>query len=175
MNRYPVAYTYEADEYCTDNGCVLKAIGAKIMPQDRRLVGAGAWYQGLVEVALDRVAKARGIDRTDERSFNCSKFPGDDNPFPKAVLDEDHGECEPDCCCRRYATCGDVIDGCYAPGGDVCPMAAGGDSDEYADWEERCEACGEPVYLNGSSPETAIWMHCIPTDHDPVYTEETSA
>lgn len=127
MNRYPVSYGYEADTYCTDNGCILKAIGARIMPQDRQNAGAGAWYEALVEYALDRVAKARGIaDRQDERSFDSCSFPNSTTPvFPKSNFSEDHSECDPLCCYQRCAGCGSVMDGVSGGLGkaDICPVS----------------------------------------------------
>jgi hypothetical protein len=60
-----VGYAYRADVYCPT--CVLVALGGPTPEQSADGVD--------VEATLDRIAKARGIGRDDERDFSSDDFP----------------------------------------------------------------------------------------------------
>lgn len=139
----PVGYDFRADHYCLD--CIPK-VAAK--PNERyrspfggaevviRNGGDGRSPRGCncTECRLDRMAKARGIDRMDERSF-------DSGDFPKAIPyhNDLHCECGPQhygyeqgdpewdlpYCGATCARCHEVIDGTSRlDGPDQCPAFA---------------------------------------------------
>lgn len=98
--REPIGYTYSADNYCPD--CIVEMFGAT--------------YDAInAEGVLDLVARARGIDRYDERSY-------DSGDFPKVIFHA-HDVCnayegyEPGQCGDRCGRCHEFL------GGD-CPNVA---------------------------------------------------
>lgn len=123
----PVGYAYQADNYCL--GCIVLVI---------RKPGKGNGGNGTsrtgcncTECRLDRIAKARGIDRYDESSF-------DSGDFPKAIPyhNDLHAECGPEAygygpddpewrqpyCDATCAKCHAVIDGTVTfDGTEECP------------------------------------------------------
>ena len=136
----PVGYIYNADQYCLD--CIPKVIykpnayglddyGNKRVME--RFGGTGISRGcNCTECRLDRIARARGIDRHDEYSF-------DSDNFPKAIgyFSDLHCECGPEYygygpedpewqqqyCGATCARCHEVIDGVSKiDGPDVCPV-----------------------------------------------------
>lgn len=61
-----VAYTYQADLYCPR--CILRAFHGSP-------TGKPPIFGMTIEQHLDMVARMRGIDRSDETTFDSSEFP----------------------------------------------------------------------------------------------------
>jgi hypothetical protein len=141
----PVGYIYRADQYCLD--CIPK-VAAKpneygLDEYGKRRVMVRNGGNGLApkqcnctECRLDRMAKARGIDRYDESSY-------DSDDFPKSIpyFNDIHEECGPEhygygpddpewreqYCGSTCAKCHAVIDGTEYHDGEghwtvVCPV-----------------------------------------------------
>jgi len=142
----PVGYIYQADQYCLDcipsvaakpNEYGFPAKGKGNKPAVTKRNGGNGYRRGecnCTECRLDRMAKARGIDRYDERSF-------DSGDFPKAIsyFNDIHAECGPESygygahdpewkeqyCDATCGKCHSVIDGVSSMGrDDICPVFA---------------------------------------------------
>ncbi len=140
----PVGYIYQADNYCLD--CIAKVAyvpntyglddwGRKRVIDHNGGDGFRAKACNCAECRLDRIAKARGIDRYDEGSF-------DSDSFPKYIPyhNDIHSECGPEgygygpeddewreqYCNATCGECHEVIDGTSHWDGrtltNVCPV-----------------------------------------------------
>jgi hypothetical protein len=125
----PVGYIFRADQYCLD--CIPFVVAPGRRSKKNGFVVKGC---NCCECKLDRMAAARGIDRSNEWSF-------DSDDFPKAIAyhNDQHAECGPEYygygpadpewqsayCGSVCAACHTVIDGeSQLDGPDLCPVFA---------------------------------------------------
>jgi len=121
----PVGYAYNADDYCLD--CIPKVIAGSHG-------GIRPGHCNCAECRLDRIAKARGIDRMDESSYDMSVF-----PKSIAYFNDLHSDCELEeswdehwNCYGHCAECGDIIDGTERGSGATWAVICPGE-DQYLD------------------------------------------
>lgn len=151
-----VGYAFNADIYCPDDMLTSYLAGKVGNPEEftAYLLERGG-YRG-VEGALDILARWRGIDSQDERSF-------DSGDFPKVIFaGSAHDTCSPS---EGYdvGQCGDSCSVCHEPLGESCPNVP---EHVYTPGHEPhtlygCEAC-ERIPCNHEPGEGAAW--CVSDD-----------